>query len=625
MPTTQAKRSTGTRLFQKVLPLSLPITFLGHLWWPVGTPAFAPAPPPAAQKLDEPPSSANMTLGYVDGIISAMFTITDDLNKAVKSYVRHVDEDIARYDRGPRAADTDINGGEPDTMQSAIRKAFTARALVSSSGEQPGLVADSKEIQNLILMARRRIDASDAANKWLLVVSAPELNGGDAKQKKIRHAQLLKAREAVEAAAGKALLGLPIIIPGGDSSKESAFEGIFSGRVALPQRKSGDGSSPSLDHSQDKSIEVASAFLPLHWEPGQLTPLISGQGYRMALANLGVKDAKGRYAFYQEEWIQRGGVVLRMGQITGVDSVSGQHVLIKRYPTREMPGRLEEVYTPGSLNETRFAKPPETEPAREEAESILAKLTRSNAELPAARERFRNALGTGLARSDRRLRDKGDGTLDTDLPEEVRMQLYAIRGHLLHATIILEAEKNLREETRAAEKGVDELKRVAAWANRSALEEPTPATPAAEWDRLQSRADDAIYTSRKVIESTLAALPPDLSDRNAKFPELSKNFIVHMVGVRASTAPGMAIWQEIWDLGVPAAGRRRLRQEIDTIVIDPATGDQMRLSHQVKYYPAEHDESLVDAYERLGGPVAPPMEVIVPPSLFHGPELRSGI
>ena len=614
MPATRAKRSTGTRLFQKVLSLSLPITFLGHLWWPVGI---------AAQKLNEPPSSANMTLGSVDGIINAIFTIADDLNKAAKSYVRHADEGVARYDRGPRAADTDITGGEAETMQSAIRKAFAARALVSSSDEQPGLVADLKEIQNLILTARRRIDDSDAANKWLLVVSAPELSGGggDAKQKKIRHAQLLKAREAVEAAAGKALLGLPIALPDGDSSKESAFEGIFSGRVALPQRKSGDASTPPPDHS----IEAASALLPLHWDPGQLTPLISGQGYRMALANLGMKDAKGRYVFYQEEWIQRGRVVLRMGQITGVDAVSRQHVLIKRYPAREMPGRLEEVYTPGSLNETRFAKPPDSGPAWEEAEAVLTKLTRLNAELPAARQRYRNALETGLARSDRRLQERKDDGLDTGLPADARVQLYAIRGHLLHATAILEAEKNLREDMRAAEKSVDELKRVAAWANRSALEEPSPVTPAADWDRLQSRADDAIYTSRKVIESTLAALPPDLSDRNAKFPELSKNFIVHMVGVRASMAPGMAIWQEIWDLGVPASGQRRVRQEIDIIVIDPATGDQMRLSHQAKFYPAERDESLVDAYERLGGPVAPPMEVIVPPSLFHGPALHSGI
>ena len=617
MPATRAKRSTGTRLFHGVLPLSLLVTFLGHLGWPVRT---------AAQKLDEPPSSGNMTLGYVDGIINAMSTIADDLNKAAKSYIRHADEGIARYDRGPRAADTDITGGEPDTMQSATRKAFAARTLVSSSGEQPGLAADAKEIQNLILTARRRIEESDAANQWLLVVSAPELNGGggDAKQKKIRHAQLLKAREAVEGAAGKALLALPMVVPEGDASKESAFEGVFAGRVALPQRKSGDASNTSPDHPPNQSIETASALLPLHWEPGQLTPLISAPGYRMALANLDAQDRKGRQAFYQEEWIQRGRVVLRMGQITGVDRASGQHVLIKRYPTREMPGRLDEVYTPGSLNETRFAKPPDSEPAWEEAEAMLRELTRLNGELPAARQRYQNALGTGLARSDGRLHEKGDGGLDTGLPEDARVQLYAIRGHLLHATVILDAEKNLREDTRAAERGVDELKRVAAWASRSALEETWPATQAAEWDRLQSRADEAIYTSRKVIESTLAALPPDLSDHNAKFPELGKNFIVHMAGVRAATAPGMAIWQEIWDLGVPAAGRRRVRQEIDIIVIDPATGDQMRLSHQVKYYPAERDESLVDAYERLGGPVAPPTEVIVPPSLFHGPEPHSG-
>jgi hypothetical protein len=76
------------------------------------------------------------------------------------------------------------------------------------------------------------------------------------------------------------------------------------------------------------------------------------------------------------------------------------------------------------------------------------------------------------------------------------------------------------------------------------------------------------------------------------------------------------LWQEVWDSAGPASTRRRARQEIAVIVIDPNTGDQFRLSHQTKYYTVDRGESLVDAYERLGGPVAPPMEVFVPSELF---------
>jgi hypothetical protein len=115
--------------------------------------------------------------------------------------------------------------------------------------------------------------------------------------------------------------------------------------------------------------------------------------------------------------------------------------------------------------------------------------------------------------------------------------------------------------------------------------------------------------------SALAALPPDDTDHDAKFPELFKDGIVHMLSVRASAEPGRALWQEVWDWDAPASGRRRIRQRIDTIVVDPKTGSQIRLNHQMRYYAVDRDESLVDAYERLGGPVAPPIEVFVPPEL----------
>ena len=66
----------------------------------------------------------------------------------------------------------------------------------------------------------------------------------------------------------------------------------------------------------------------------------------------------------------------------------------------------------------------------------------------------------------------------------------------------------------------------------------------------------------------------------------------------------------------PRSASRRARQGIDTIVVDPETGDQIRVGRQANYYRVERGESLVDAYERLGGPVAPPREVVVAPDLF---------
>lgn len=561
-------------------------------------------------------------MAEAETLINDLQTITEDLKKAVKSYQVHLDEDVARYDRGPHSADAGVTGGEASIMQTAVRKAFAVRALASVGGPvpiddrvvQPGFLADSGEIQSLILAARKRIDDSDAVNNWLLQVSARELTGPIAKAKQVRHAQLQKAREAAETVAIRALGELPIPLPEDDASRETTFEDLFIGRAGLPQAPPGSLSGPS----QQKSLNAVSEALPLHWEPGRLTTLINEHGYRMALSDLGTKDSQGRHTFYQVEWVQRGRIVLLMGQLVGVNTSNGQHVLIKRYPLREVPGQLEDVYTLANFNETRSATAPDIEPSREEVESALAEVTRLNTELPAARQRFTIALGTGLARSDQRLREKGGEPLDTGLPEGMRMQLYAIRGHLLGAPSVLDAENHLRDETHEAEKRVEQLKHLAAWANRSTAEEHGRANlPVPEWDRLQSKADDNIYTSRQVIASTLAALPPDVPDQNAKFPGLSENSIVRMVGVRASPGPGRAVWQEVWYLDPSATSQRKALQEIDIIVVDPETGDQIPIRHQSKSYPVESNENLVDAYERLGGPVAPPLKIVVPADLFR--------
>jgi hypothetical protein len=67
-------------------------------------------------------------------------------------------------------------------------------------------------------------------------------------------------------------------------------------------------------------------------------------GYLTALTDSGTADHEGRHVFFQEDWIQRGMVVLRTRWRVGVETKTGQHVLIKQYPTRELHGVIDELY-----------------------------------------------------------------------------------------------------------------------------------------------------------------------------------------------------------------------------------------------------------------------------------------
>jgi hypothetical protein len=83
----------------------------------------------------------------VEVIISDLAAITEDLNKTLKSYSRHILEDISQYDRGPRSADAGLTSGDARIAQSAVRKAFAIRGLASTNvnrEDEPGFVADSK-------------------------------------------------------------------------------------------------------------------------------------------------------------------------------------------------------------------------------------------------------------------------------------------------------------------------------------------------------------------------------------------------------------------------------------------------------------------------------------------------
>lgn len=248
------------------------------------------APPPAARHLDDSPTgqpeNRSVTLDDVVIVIDGLWAVTQDLNNAVRSYHRHLDEAVSKYDRGPLSADADLIGWDAGVVQAAVRKALAARGLAAAQREpayQPGFLRDLKEIQNLILAARQRIDGSDAVNRWLLVVSTGELNSGEAGAKKLKHAQLKKARDAAQLAATKAFADLPIPLPEESPAKEETLDQAFSGR-----HRADDGAVAP----REKSGTFTTTALPLHWEQGKRTTLINNPGYRLALTERGSTDPK---------------------------------------------------------------------------------------------------------------------------------------------------------------------------------------------------------------------------------------------------------------------------------------------------------------------------------------------
>src|SRR5580704_11295565 len=145
------------------------------------------------------------------------------------------------------------------------------------------------------------------------------------------------------------------------------------------------------------------ALLLVHWKPHKRITLINELGYRMELTDSGIEDPPGRRLFYQEDWVQRGTAVIRMRWRVGVDTRTGQHTLIKRYPPRELRGRLEDLYKRWDADYLWYLEPPDesTEPSRQEVESALAQVTRSREQIRVAVQHYKNAIREALARADR--------------------------------------------------------------------------------------------------------------------------------------------------------------------------------------------------------------------------------
>ncbi len=130
------------------------------------------------------PSTA---LSATDEIIDGLRQVSRELNASVKIFYHHLDQAIARHDRGYRSegdrpvqsADIDLIGGPPEVTWAGIQKFVSFRMMAArADGQQidePAAV-DLEHIQQLIVETRKRVDASTTILRRLLVVSVADFD-----------------------------------------------------------------------------------------------------------------------------------------------------------------------------------------------------------------------------------------------------------------------------------------------------------------------------------------------------------------------------------------------------------------------------------------------------------------
>jgi hypothetical protein len=546
-----------------------------------------------------------------DKAIEDLQRISQELNRALKLLETHIDDAIAGYDSGYRigrqqihGADAELTSGEANVRRADVRKLMLARMLAVRSPERnPAPLIDADHLQDLILEARKRIDASDAVIRRLPLVSVRDLGRREEAEWKSKHDQLLKSRSAAEESARKALLALPVDLPEADSpeeAKDKVFELVVTGGVTLEkEKKAGPPTRPAAVRD--------GLSLPLRWHRNKLITLVREPSYLIALTDPGIEDGKGRHLFYQEEWVQSGVMVVKaMRSRVAVDTATGQHSLIKRYPPRKQPGDIGDVYRLRDQDHLWRLEPLEdSEPSRLDVESALSEAARDREELRAAVQDYKETIRNALAHNDRLQAAEDQAVPDAALAPELREKLFAIRGHLAGAPAILEAEKKVGGLIDRLAESVQRLESLATWANRETLDEPAKLS-ASEWETLLGRSEGEIDMVGKVRAEARTALPPDLSPSEAKFPALRDGVIVH-VGRQPSGGPPMALrcLQEIWRFGSPVRDGRRVERIVSLIAIDSKTGIQRVLRHATQYYSAGPNDALEGIFDQYAAQDVP--------------------
>lgn len=554
------------------------------------------------------PRNAN-DLADADRAIEGLRQTARELTEAVRRFHSHVDEAVARYDRGYRSsdgrqiqgADSGLTGGPADIVQETVRKFAAFRMLASrSENYEPPPVLDMDQIQNLIAEAHERVSASAGVLRRLLVVSVKDFDPHRDAEMKTRHDQLLKARAAAEEASKLAWLALPVDLPEADESEESnqkAWDILSRGwSNGVRTAQSAPSSAP-----EPKLGQPASA-LPIRIDRRRRVTLVSDLSYRMALADSGISDANGRRLFYQEEWIQRGASVIRVRWRVAVDTATGEHVLMKRYPTLELHGTLDDIYNSMDRYSLWYLEPPDgtMRPSPEDVEMALADVENARASIRAAVDDFQNTTRASLTHHDQGRRGAKEPLLDAGLADPIREALYAIRAHLAGVRASIEAEGKVWQAITDARRRVANLESVASWANHIPEDELAASFSAVEWEQLLERSERAIDLLRTAEMEAAASLPPNSSQAEARFPALQRGVIVRIrrPSTQASQKGLILCRQEIWHMESPMPGAREVRRTATLVAVDPRTGAQTAVGGKTKYYPVDSGGLLEQVFDQ---------------------------
>jgi hypothetical protein len=342
-----------------------------------------------------------------------------------------------------------------------------------------------------------------------------------------------------------------------------------------------------------KSRTQNALAVPIAFERRKRVTLVNEISYRMAVTDSGIDD-EGRHIFCQEEWVQRGPSVIRFRWRVAVETATGQNILLKRYPPRELTGDLEELYGHRDRDYAWYLEPPDgsTEPTRDALDSALAEVARNREAVRAAAQKFKDGIGEAVAQQDRLNASVKEPAVDGGLPDGMRQRLYAIRAHMARVSAVLESENTVRKTISQAESSVRDLEPLAAWSNR--ISNPPP-----DWAQLLDRSDWEIDSVRNAEIEALRALPPDSSRAEEQFPALDKNVIIRMRRLRPKNPQDTSIHchQEIWRMETRLNGTREVRRIVSLILIDPRTGNQTRVGGATRYYKASDGDILEEIFD----------------------------
>jgi hypothetical protein len=554
----------------------------------------------------------------LDKAIAGLSQVTSELAEAVKRFQTDLDREIAAHDRGFRTdsgrsipgADADLGNGPSDEAETSRRKLFAARMIAARRpGYEPAPLVDSDHIQALILEARSRIATANNVMHQFLIVPAKELSSLSVAGLKAKRQELVKGRNAASEAAKKAFVALPVALSEADSAaqqRENAWDLMV---AAMPgQPKTGPSPEPP-------------PLLPVRFEKGKRITLIAEHCCRVTLTDSGMEDAQGRHLFYQEEWVRRPGnqargalsgavgITMLMRWAVAVNTSTGQHTLLRRYPLRELRGDFDDLYQLEDTDYVPAAPPPERSApvSLPDLTSALNSVERSREDLRAALLGFRTQQRDALMRNDSLLAAQGQLPLDDELPNELRARLFAIRSRLAGDPVMLDAESRIRHAAEQAAGSVRLLEALVAWVNGNALERDAPVRDSRALPDSRvllealNRSDDAIHQIRTLEKEALAALPPDVpASGEAQFPALQRDLIVRIRQMRspADATGTLRCREEVWRFAASVRGAREVNRTIVSIDLEPKSGRQTPAAREVKHYRIEPGETLEEIYDQ---------------------------